>query len=456
MDRRRHIVSARRDHLLFVSVSQQVSTHAQRADSVVYNVSDWLSDKPRDVSLLYASDRKLFNVTSASGVVRLHRDRASNRSVHSLALLADYAPPRRSVVLLVCLKMAAEDGTQPLPTSGYRAITAHVSENVAVGTTVVDDLGVELARRYDITSGNDARLFAIDHVTGSISTQAQVDYERGSLHRLVVRIDSDAAVSVAFAVVTISVDDVNEYRPLFPVPVYRRSVFGLPAAGMLVATVRALDRDSGRYGRVRYTPAQLPAPTSSSSFVVDPTSGHVWLSMTSRWSGDVTRLEMGVVAEDEAGWADHVIVQLMIRRRAKPSCAAQIFKFEVAASASVGHVIGRLSLTGNASSVTFSVRHQSEYFDVDRHTGDVVVRRHLSTLSSDEPLQVQRPYLYTLCIYLYTLSTDEPLQVQRPYLYTLCIYLYTLSTCTHSLPTTSYRYRDPTYTLYLPVDIVRR
>ena len=104
----------------------------QRADSVVYNVSDWLSDKPRDVSLLYASDRKLFNVTSASGVIRLRRDRASNRSVQSLALLADYPPPRRSVVLLVCLKMAAEDGTQPLPTSGYRAITAHVSQLTVV------------------------------------------------------------------------------------------------------------------------------------------------------------------------------------------------------------------------------------------------------------------------------------------------------------------------------------
>jgi len=141
-----------------------------------------------------------------------------------------------------------------------------------------------------------------------------------------------------------------------------------------------------------------------------------------------------VVAEDEAGWADHVIVQLMIRRRAKPSCAAQIFKFEVAASASVGHVIGRLSLTGNASSVTFSVRHQSEYFDVDQHTGDVVVRRHLSTLSTDEPLQVDQ---------------------------TLTLPVHTLSTCTRCQPTTHYRYRDPTCThsvstctLCLPVQIV--
>ena len=388
-----------------LSVSDTVSPEGQN-DSVIYNVSDWLRDfvsgsEPRDVSLLYASDRKLFNVTSPSGHVRFSKDRANSKSAHSLALLAEY-PPDLSVIFLLCFKMAAEDGTKPLQTSSYREITIQVSENVPIGTTLVHDLGSMIGvhgnRRYDITSGNDAGLFEIDHVTGNITTRAEVDYEQQTLHRLVVRItetETDYSVTgiPTFAVVVVSVDDVNEYRPVFPVPVYRRSVFGSQKTGSFVTTVRAIDRDAGRYGRLRYRP-QLP----TSSFVVDRTSGHVWLgnpvAMTSRSGDDVIRLGVTVVAEDAGGWSDHVPVELSVRpgwAGSRPKFAAETFKFEVEASASVGHVIGTLSLTGSDSSALFSVRHPSEYFNVDLHSGRLMVARDLRTLpTTDSQVNNQR------------------------------------------------------------------
>ena len=382
----------------YVFVSHEVSSNAQ-SGSAVYNVSDWLSgvvvsSKPRDVSLLYASDRKLFNVTSPSGSVRLNHDPPHDDTLYSLAVLAEYQP-NISVIFLICLKMAAELGTPPipLPTSGYDEITVQVLENVPVGTVLVEDLGsvvdIRGGRQYDIMSGNDEGLFEIDHVTGNIFTRAEVDYERCRSHRLVVQItvnETDVLVATetaVFAVVILSVDDVNEYRPVFPVPVYRRTVFGSQSSGSFVTTVRAVDQDTGRFGQLRYRPQ-----TPTSSFVVDRTSGHVWLgnpvAMTSRPGDDVIKLGMTVVAEDVGGWADQVNVELTVRQGStdsEPSFTADTFEFDVEGSATAGHVIGRLSVTGSESAL-FSVRRPSRYFTVDRHTGRVVVARDLQTSSS--------------------------------------------------------------------------
>ena len=389
-------------NIILFCVSHEVPPNAQRG-STVYNASDWPNDvisgsKPRDVSLLYASDRKLFNVTSASGSILFSRD-PPRGNIYSLAVLAEYQS-NLSAVFLICLKMATEAGTTPLPlpTPDYREITVQVSENVPVGTVLIQDFGsvfgVQGAQRYDIVSGNDRRLFKIDHVTGSIFTAAEVDYERCRLHRLVVHTTvTETAVSVSeaavFAVVVISVDDVNDYRPVFPVPVYRRTVFGTQLAGSFVTTVRALDQDDGRFGRLQY---RLLVPTTS--FVVDRTSGHVWLgnplAMTAQ-SDDVIRLGTTVVAEDAGGLADQVRVELIVLRGTtdtEPTFTRSTFEFEVDGSATVGHVIGRLSVTGSKS-VVFSVRRASQYFTVDRETGRVIVLQDLHTMSTTADSQVQ-------------------------------------------------------------------
>jgi len=372
-----------------------VSPEAQRG-SVVYDVSDWISDvmsgfKPRVVSLLYASDSKLFNVTSPSGSVRLSQDLPRGNTAYSLAVLAEYQA-NLSLVFLICLKMAAKVGTPtiPPPTSDYREIVVQVSENVPVGTTLIQDLGsvvgIQGDRHYDIASGNDARLFEIDHVTGNIYTIAEVDYEQGRFYRLVVRItgsENDVSVreTAVFAVVVINVDDVNEYRPVFPVPVYRRTMFGSQVSGSFVTTVRAVDQDSGRFGRLQYRPE---VPTSF--FVVDRNFGHVWLGnpvvMTSLSGDGVIRMGITVLAEDAGGWTDQVRVELTVRRGSTATAAkftTDVFEFEVRGSATVGHVIGTLSVTGTESAL-FSLRHPSQYFSVDKHTGRVVVVRDLHTM----------------------------------------------------------------------------
>lgn len=367
-----------------------------------YDVSDWLTDsisgfEPRDVSLLYASDRKLFNVTSSPGIVGLNRDYPRSSGAYSLALLAEYQPNVSARVFLLCFKMAIEDATilTKMPTYGAHEITISVSENVPIGTVLVEYIGavvgIQGGYHYNIVSGNDLGLFRVDHVTGNVSTLAEVDYEQRRFHRLVIRMTEIETEAAIFAVVVINVDDVNEFRPLFPVPVYRRTVSGSQSADTFVTNVRALDRDAGRFGRLQYRPE-----TPTSAIVVDRTSGHMWLRNPVTSPGDVViRLEFTVVAEDLEGWGDHTRVEITIRRgptetEMSPGFAADTFEFATVGSATVGHVIGRLSVngTGSRSTALFFVRHPSRYFDVDRHTGRVVVVRDLRSLSSRTASQV--------------------------------------------------------------------
>ena len=73
-------------------------------------------------------------------------------------------------------------------------------------------------------------------MTGNISTRAEVDCELSRKYRLVVRCTTESESETAvFAVVIVNVNDVNEYRPVFPVPVYRRTLFGAQVTSLAYA-----------------------------------------------------------------------------------------------------------------------------------------------------------------------------------------------------------------------------
>lgn len=118
--------------LILLRCSHEVSPTALQRGSAVYNISDWLSDvisglTLRDASLLYASDRKLFNITSLSGSIWLNNDPPLSGGVYSLAVLVNYESDSL-LVSPVCLKMAAEDVIKPAPllTSDHHEITVQV------------------------------------------------------------------------------------------------------------------------------------------------------------------------------------------------------------------------------------------------------------------------------------------------------------------------------------------
>ena len=80
----------------------------------------------------------------------------------------------------------------------------------AVGTVVASDEDLPAQTlTYAITAGNGAGLFAIDSLTGAITTTAPLDFETTPAYALTVQVD-DGAGGVTSATVTIDVGDLND------------------------------------------------------------------------------------------------------------------------------------------------------------------------------------------------------------------------------------------------------
>ncbi|XP_015274464.1 PREDICTED: protocadherin-16 [Gekko japonicus] len=126
---------------------------------------------------------------------------------------------------------------------------------------------------YSISSGDPHGYFSIDPASGELHTRLALDHEAQAAVSLEVQARSGSPPAYSSARVQVSVADVNDNAPAFPVP--SDSVL-LPegvAPGTVVYTVHAEDRDSGANGQVHF---EL-APGGPGAFTVEPFSGKVWL-----------------------------------------------------------------------------------------------------------------------------------------------------------------------------------
>jgi hypothetical protein len=122
-----------------------------------------------------------------------------------------------------------------------------IAENVAIGTSVgfvhASDPDVPDVITYSITGGTGAALFAINPVTGQITTTAPINYESASSYTLDLRVQ-DAGGLFDTRTVTINVTDINEAPVLNPA-----GPFTFPentAPGTVVTTMVATDQDIGQ------------------------------------------------------------------------------------------------------------------------------------------------------------------------------------------------------------------
>lgn len=320
-------------------------------------------------------------------------------------------------------KSHSEDIAPATAESGrYRKYHANIKENASPGTALLSlqlhqpttkggsDAIAPRQRRFDIVSGNGEGLFAIDHVTGNVTLRSSVDRERRPHHRLVIR-STPAGVSTSddewLAVVNIDVDDVNEYRPQFPVSLYRATLavnqLRVGQNETFILTTRANDHDAGQFGTVEYRLESRSDVDGQgwTKFSIDRKSGDIRLDF-SRSSTLLhhhqhplkTEYNFTVVATDAEGWTDRADVMVIVVRRLSTTAATSrlydasprrfarnAYEFVVPGSAQSGHVVGSVGLVDTrgrpviikASDVTFTVRSRnSSWFDVDATSGVVM------------------------------------------------------------------------------------
>ncbi|XP_069731782.1 LOW QUALITY PROTEIN: cadherin EGF LAG seven-pass G-type receptor 2 [Phaenicophaeus curvirostris] len=158
---------------------------------------------------------------------------------------------------------------------------ASVGENRPAGTPVTQvtamdpDEGEAGRLRYTMAALFDSRsdaLFAMDPVTGAVTTAAPLDRESKSTHVFrVTAMDHGTPRRSAMATLTVTVSDANDHDPAFEQPEYRESVRENLEVGYEVLTVRATDGDAGPNANVLYR--LLNAGGANEVFEIDSRSG---------------------------------------------------------------------------------------------------------------------------------------------------------------------------------------
>ncbi|XP_074645849.1 cadherin EGF LAG seven-pass G-type receptor 2-like [Tubulanus polymorphus] len=117
-------------------------------------------------------------------------------------------------------------------------------------------------------------MFSINEITGQIRTRQRLDREDISIHYFQVEVKDDGnPVKKDQAILTIYVEDINDFVPKFELPSYTLSISENTQLGATVLTVRASDKDSGSNAEIRYS--ILNPNVLHDDFSINPHSGSI-------------------------------------------------------------------------------------------------------------------------------------------------------------------------------------
>ncbi|WOF43891.1 cadherin domain-containing protein [Sphingopyxis indica] len=200
-----------------------------------------------------------------------------------------------------------------------------VNENVALGTAVgtvaasdTDGAGTAFAqqRYYFWDDGavsavsSDGR-YAIDAISGIISTNAALDFEAGTpsaTYQVVARDNAgDAGFNQVQTAVTIGISNVNEANSL--PATYNMAVNENVAVGTVVGTVAASDLDqSGAFASQRYyfwDGTTASATSSDGRYAINATTGQITVAAALNFEAGTPTKTYQVIARDNAGAAGY-------------------------------------------------------------------------------------------------------------------------------------------------------
>eukprot|EP00062_Callorhinchus_milii_P022361 gi/632980091/ref/XP_007906836.1/ PREDICTED: LOW QUALITY PROTEIN: protocadherin-16 [Callorhinchus milii] len=152
-----------------------------------------------------------------------------------------------------------------------------VSEEVAIGTIIGtvsarNPPGLADAIHYSISGGDPGGYFAVDG-SGRLRTALLLDHEETAGVSLVVQAQSGSPPAYSTTRVTITIADINDNSPVFPVPSEAILLAEGTPVGTVIYTLVATDRDSGANGQLRYEAVS----GAEGTFSVERSTGHVRL-----------------------------------------------------------------------------------------------------------------------------------------------------------------------------------
>ncbi|XP_069943885.1 protein dachsous-like [Cherax quadricarinatus] len=338
-----------------------------------------------DYRLVGGNELGAFQITSSTGEILLVKplDREEVAEFHLIALATDRGRPSRNATAEVIITVDDVNDHSPSFNQSEYALT--VSESLSLGASVLqvlasdNDTGDNARINYDITSGNDHQVFALDSETGVITLREALDYDTVAEYRFIVRAtDSSRHHPLsALATVHITLEDENDNAPQFPVDKYLEFVAENSPVGTSVFTAHANDADRGQYGSLNYS---IPGGKDMDKFSVDYKTGVVVTKAVFDYEAKQAYSFL-LRAIDAGGKSSVVTVQVNVDSQDEfaPEFLERNYYFAIAANMEVGMVVGRVEATdkdeGPDGRVFYSLRTSSNTFKINRTSGEITVRR---------------------------------------------------------------------------------
>ncbi|XP_068083905.1 fat-like cadherin-related tumor suppressor homolog [Anabrus simplex] len=204
----------------------------------------------------------VFRIDPDTGDLKVigYLDREREREYFLNISVYDLGRPQKAASRI--LSITVLDVNDNAPKFEKAVASFRVSENAANGTIIFrvnatdDDLGDNALVTYSLVTDTDD--FAVNSSTGVLSVVSSLDRERQEMYELKIRATdcgtkkADCPSLSSYALVRVTVDDVNDNAPAFALSSYTVKIREDIPVGSVVAIVSATDPDLGAGGEVRY------------------------------------------------------------------------------------------------------------------------------------------------------------------------------------------------------------
>uniref|UniRef100_A0A8D0FG95 Protocadherin Fat 4 n=1 Tax=Strix occidentalis caurina TaxID=311401 RepID=A0A8D0FG95_STROC len=285
----------------------------------------------------------------------------------------------------VAVEIVVTEENYHTPEFSQSRMSVTIPESHSVGTVIRTvsardrDAAMNGLIRYNISSGNEAGVFAINTTTGTLTLSKPLDFELRQKHELVVTATDGGWVSrTGYCTVTVNVVDVNDNSPAFSPEDYFPNVLENAPSGTTVIRLNATDADSGPNAVIAYAIQS----SDSDLFVIDPNTGTIttqgFLDYETKQSYHLTVKAFNVPDEERCSFAS-VNIQLEGTNEYVPRFVSKLYYFEVSEAASKGTIVGEVFASDRDMGTDGEVHYlifgnsRKKGFQIDEKSGQIYV-----------------------------------------------------------------------------------